>query len=109
MMGVMVACGLAPAALAADRRGGHDRGVTLALALALPLIVAAAGECYLVTNTRIVLVPSCDLSPAGVAEILSEIGPEPERERVRPPERPRNVGPGRTRGYPRNAPDGRRR
>ena len=41
------------------------------LTLALRLVVAAASDCYFVTNTRILILPTCDLSPETI-EALTE-------------------------------------
>ncbi len=48
--------------------------MTVALALALRLI-SSAGECYYVSNTRIVVLPSCDFSPAAMAALEAEEPP----------------------------------
>lgn len=48
--------------------------MTLALALTLQLI-SSAGECYYVSNTRIVVLPSCDFSPAAMAALEAEEPP----------------------------------
>jgi hypothetical protein len=48
---------------------GHHRVVTPGFALALQLLLAADGECYFIGNTRILPLPSCDLSPSTVEEL----------------------------------------
>jgi hypothetical protein len=44
------------------------------LALTLQLI-SSAGECYYVSNTRIVVLPSCDFSPAAMAKLDAQEPP----------------------------------
>jgi DNA repair exonuclease SbcCD ATPase subunit len=52
----------------------------LGLTLAIQVLVAAAGDCFFVSNTRIVLVPSCDFRPAAMAELRADTEePEPAR------------------------------
>jgi hypothetical protein len=48
--------------------------VALALTLALRLIVAAPDDCYVVTNTRTLVVP-CDIGPAAIDELTEEPPP----------------------------------
>jgi hypothetical protein len=52
----------------------------LSLALTLQLI-SSAGECYYVGNTRIVVLPSCDFSPAEMARLEAE-EPPPTKAQV---------------------------
>jgi len=54
---------------------GHDRGMTPALALALQLILAAEGSCYFVGNTQTLVLPSCDIGPATIAELTERSAP----------------------------------
>jgi hypothetical protein len=66
-------------------------GVTLALRL----LVAADGDCYFVTNTRILIVPSCDVSSATIEALTEDPGP-PERGRIEPQRRGPGARPGRS-------------
>ncbi len=48
-----------------------------ALTLMLPLLLASGGgRCYLVTNTTIRVLPSCDLSPSAVDALTERSAPQ---------------------------------
>ncbi len=49
--------------------------MTLVLALAVRLLLATDGSCYFVGNTRILVLPSCDIGPATIAELTEEPTP----------------------------------
>jgi hypothetical protein len=50
-------------------------GPFLAPVLALDLLVAAHGGCYVVTNTRIAILPTCDFGPATIEQLTEEPSP----------------------------------
>jgi hypothetical protein len=79
----------------------HGEDVALALTLALRLMVAASDDCYVVTNTRILVVP-CDIGPATIDELTEE--PPPSKAATVQPQRA--VGPAgrRNRASPRPQP-----
>lgn len=52
----------------------HTRRVPLALTLALRLLLTA-GDCYFVTNTRILVLPTCDVSPDTIDALTEDPGP----------------------------------
>lgn len=47
----------------------------MTLAVLTLQLISAAGECYFVSNTRIVVLPSCDFSPAAMAALEAEEPP----------------------------------
>lgn len=61
--------------------------MTLALVAALHLVLAGGGACHLVTNTQILILPSCDLSPAAIAELTGDSISWPETTRIAHPAR----------------------
>lgn len=46
-----------------------------ALALTLQLLLAAEGSCYFVGNTQTLVLPSCDIGPATIAELTERSAP----------------------------------
>jgi hypothetical protein len=75
-------------------------GAMLALALAVPLLFAAGGECYFVSNTRIVVLPECDFSPEALAPLEAAEPPPARTARAEPPRR-EGGPPRRTRAFQR--------
>lgn len=63
----------------------------LALTLILPLLVASAGDCYLVTNDEIEAIP-CDFS-AAATDALRYAAEDAEAAKPRKPEPPPRVAP----------------
>lgn len=50
-------------------------------ALVFALVVESVpGHCYVITNRRIVLLPSCDFSPSSIAEVMKS---EPQTQATR--------------------------
>lgn len=49
--------------------------MTLAIALTLRLLLAANGDCYFVSNTRILSLPSCSIGPSTIAELTEDPAP----------------------------------
>lgn len=72
--------GLARLAPRAHQR--QDPGVLPIQAIALTLI-AAAGDCLFVTNTRTLVLPTCDIGPATIERLREEAAPEHSVEKVR--------------------------
>lgn len=50
----------------------HDPQVIPGFALALQLVLAADGPCYFIGNTRILPLPTCDISPSSVEGLTEE-------------------------------------
>lgn len=46
-----------------------------ALALVLRLVAVAGGDCHLVTNSRIIVLPSCEIGPATIAQLTEDPAP----------------------------------
>ncbi len=49
--------------------------MSVALAVALPLILAAGAPCYFISNTRIRALPSCDIDPSTIDELTEQPAP----------------------------------
>jgi hypothetical protein len=58
------------------------------MAITLPLLLAA-GDCYFVTNTRTLVLPTCDIGPATIERLAGDAAPERSIEAARR----RNAGP----------------
>jgi hypothetical protein len=67
--------------------------------LALRLTEAAAGDCHFVTNTRILVIPTCDIGPSTIDALTEDPGPS-AAPRVDPRRRGGPARPGRTAARP---------
>jgi hypothetical protein len=48
--------------------------MTQILVLAMQVVLGGGGPCHLVTNTQILILPSCDVSPATIEELTPDPG-----------------------------------
>lgn len=58
--------------------------MSLSALLLVVLLQSAPGHCYVVTNRRIILLPSCDFSPGSIADLMKS-EPQPDPTRADPP------------------------